>query len=87
MMQANNHQINLLRSSDIISPTIDFSLFLTDAKIDATYNRTLYGSNVVISVGIPRRVQEMERILSGCFPVVEIEHTPEPLATLNRPIV
>jgi len=40
MMQASDRQINLLRSSDIISPEIDFSSFLTDAKIDATYNRT-----------------------------------------------
>jgi len=25
-------------------------------------------------------------LLSSCFPIIEIEHTPEPLATLNRPI-
>ncbi|MEN8801956.1 MAG: hypothetical protein ABF297_08255, partial [Thiogranum sp.] len=53
MMQATDHQINLLRSSDIIYHAIDSSLIFTDAIFDATYNRTLYGSNVVISVDIP----------------------------------
>jgi len=40
MMQAIDHQIKQQRSSAIIHHTINFSSFLTDAKIDATYNRT-----------------------------------------------
>jgi hypothetical protein len=32
-----------------------------------------------------RRVQEMERVLSSRFPVVEIEHTAKPFAALNWP--
>ena len=30
------------------------------------------------------RVQEMERTPSGCFPVVEIEHTAQPFVAMNR---
>jgi hypothetical protein len=51
MMQATDRQINLLLSSDIIYHTIDFSSFLTDANIDASCNRTHYGSNWVVCVG------------------------------------
>jgi len=51
MMQATDRQINLLLSSDIISHTVDFSSFLTDANIDASCNRTHYGSNWVVCVG------------------------------------
>jgi hypothetical protein len=51
MMQATDRQINLLLSSDIIYHTIDFSLFLTDANIDESCNRTHYGSNWVVYVG------------------------------------
>jgi len=51
MMQATDRQINLLLSSDIIYHTIDFSSFQTDANIDATCNRTHYGSNRVVCVG------------------------------------
>jgi len=40
MMQATNRQIKPLRISDIIHHAIDFSSCLTDAKIDAPYNRT-----------------------------------------------
>jgi hypothetical protein len=40
MTQATAHQIKPQRSSAIIPPTTNFSSFLTDAKIDATYNRT-----------------------------------------------
>ena len=50
MMQATDRQINLLLSSDIIYHTIDFSSFQTDANIDATCNRTHYGSNRVVCV-------------------------------------
>jgi len=50
MMPAIDHQAKPLRLSDIISHTVDFSSFLTNAKIDATCNRTLHGSNVVNSV-------------------------------------
>ena len=40
MMQAKDRQIELLPPSAIIHPTANFSSFLTDAKFDATYNRT-----------------------------------------------
>ena len=52
MMLAAGGQINLPHTSDIISPATDISLFLTDTKIDATCNRTLCASNVMISVDI-----------------------------------
>ena len=45
MMQATDRQINLLLSSDIISHTVNFSSFQTDANIDESCNRTHYGSN------------------------------------------
>jgi len=44
------HQIKLLSTSDIIYRTIDFSSFLTDANIDESCNRTLYGSNRVVGI-------------------------------------
>ena len=51
MMQATDRQINLLLSSDIIYHTTDFSSFQTDANIDASCNRTHYGSNRVVCAG------------------------------------
>jgi len=53
MMQATDHQINPPSSSDIISHTINFSSFLTDANIDATYNRTPLEPNCWFSVDKP----------------------------------
>ena len=40
MMQAKDRQIELLPPSAITHPTANFSSFLTDARIDATHNRT-----------------------------------------------
>jgi len=40
-------------TSDIIHHTISFSSFLTDAKIDATYNRTPLGPNCWFPVDKP----------------------------------
>ena len=55
MMQATDRQINRLRSSDIIFHTIaiDFSSFLTDANIAATYNRTPFEPKPWFSVDKP----------------------------------
>ena len=53
MMQAKDRQIELLPPSAIIHPTANSSSFLTDAKIDATYNRTPLELNVVIYVDKP----------------------------------
>ena len=42
-------------------------------------------NNLIPTEGfIPRLVQEMERTPSGCFTVVEIEHTTKPFAAMNR---
>ena len=40
-----------INTGDIIYYTVEFSSFLTDANIDASCNRTHYGSNLVVCVG------------------------------------
>jgi len=52
-MQIIGHQIKPQHPSAIIHPAINSSSFLTDAKIDATYNRTPLELNVVIYVDKP----------------------------------
>ncbi len=43
--------IKPLRTGDIIQPAIDSFEQSTDANIDASYHRTLHGSNRVTCVG------------------------------------